>query len=238
MLFEDGEKVLLEQSVLLGDFAFVCLGIAGLEQAVFALGVIHIADQCLDLRGRKGAFRGCLHFIYLSQLRSKMATALSGAQVTSSGQILLPEAPPPTEHVMNSGPGSAITAAAGKVLNATAIQNRAVTMLGGKQIGGATQVTVHPPTNMPTAGTSTVHPHDLYANLYATKAAGLAGAQYDGLHSATPQMVGGRGIVRHRKSRKHHKKHARSVKSRRGHTRRHPRRSRHVSRVHRRVSHK
>lgn len=125
-----------------------------------------------------------------------------------------------------------ITAAANKVLTSTAIQNRAVNVLGGKQIGGATQVTVHPP-NMPTAGTSSIHPNDLYANLYATKAAGLEAAKYDGLHSAQPQMVGGK------KSRKHHKKnHARSVKSRRRHTRRNRHRRRHLSRASRRLHHK
>lgn len=164
-----------------------------------------------------------------------MATALSGATVTSSGQIVLPDAPAPVERVMDQGAGSAITQAANKVATAAAIQNRAVTLLGGKQIGGATQVTVHPP-NMPTAGTSTVHPNDLYANLYATKAAGLEAAKYDGLHSHSPQMVGGRTTQR-RKSRGKHKN-ARSVKSRRRHTRRNRHRSRHVSRVHRRLSHK
>jgi hypothetical protein len=178
-----------------------------------------------------------------------MATAPAGTQVTSSGQIILPETAPPVERIMDQGAGSTIVQAAGRVLQSTAIQNRAVTMLGGKQIGGATQVTVHPP-SMPTAGTSTIHPNDLYANLYATKAAGIESAKYDGLHSATAQMVGGRGLKggvdtrrlkggAGRNSRSKHKKsHARTVKSRRRHTRRHRNRSRHISRVHRRLSHK
>jgi hypothetical protein len=153
-----------------------------------------------------------------------------GAQVTASGQILLPEAPLPTEQIVQQ-PGSLLTAAANKVMTATAIQNRAVTLLGGKQSGGAMQVTVHPP-QMPTAGTSTVHPNDLYANLYATKAAGLEAAKYDGLHSATPRMIGGRA---QRKSRRNHKRH---VQSGRRHTRRHRNRGRHVSSAHGRVSRK
>ena len=127
-----------------------------------------------------------------------------------------------------------ITAAANKVLTATAIQNRANVVLGGKQKGGAMQVTVHPP-NMPTAGTSTIHPNDLYSNLYATKAAGVEAAKYDGLHSAQPQMVGGRTT---RKSKGKHKNHARSVKSRRRHTRRNRHRRRHISRTSRRLHHK
>lgn len=170
-----------------------------------------------------------------------MATAPVGAQVTSSGQIILPSSAPPTEHVMDQGSGSMITAAANKVLSATAIQNRANVVLGGKQVGGATQVTVHPP-NMPTAGTSTIHPNDLYANLYATKAAGLEASKYDGLHSAQPQMIGGRGrrpaTRRLRKSRGKHKSHARSIKSRHGHTRRNRNRRRHLSHASRRVRHK
>lgn len=92
-------------------------------------------------------------------------------------------------------------------------------------------VTVHPP-QMPTAGNSTVHPNDLYANLYQTVAQGRSDAAYDGLTNAPPQRVGGR---RNRKTMKKHKKNARSKSKSKRHNRRHGRRGSRVSRVHRRV---
>jgi hypothetical protein len=159
-----------------------------------------------------------------------MSSAPAATTVTTTGQILVGDVPPPTEQIVNTGPGSYITQAGNNVLKSTLVQNRAVTVLGGKQTGGASMVTVHPP-QMPTAGNSTVSPNDLYANLYRTVAQGRSDAAYDGLTNAPPQRVGGR---RNRKTMKKHKN-ARSKSKSKRHNRRHSRRSSRVSRVHRRV---
>lgn len=159
-----------------------------------------------------------------------MSSAPAATTVTTTGQILVGDVPPPTEQIVNPGPGSYITQAGNNVLKSTLVQNRAVTMLGGKQTGGAS-VTVHPP-QMPTAGNSTVSPNDLYANLYRTVAQGRSDAAYDGLTNAPPQKVGGR---RNRKTMKKHKKNARSKSKSKRHNRRHGRRGSRVSRLHRRV---
>ena len=153
--------------------------------------------------------------------------SMSAATVTSNGQILFADAPIPQEHVMETGSGSYITAAGNKVTTAMNMQNKAMNMLGGKQMGGATQVVVHPPT-MVTAGNATTHPNDLYANLYAVRATGQANAMYDGLTNAAPQMAG-------KRTRRKNKRHARTKSKGHRHGRRRTRKRSHVSRSHRRI---
>jgi len=148
----------------------------------------------------------------------------------STGQITVDDVPPPPETVMKQPANSLITAAANSVAAKIAIQNAAVTTLGGQK-GGATQVQVHPPT-MVTAGTATTHPNDLYANLYAIKAQGATDASYDSLHSAQPMIVkGGKRKTLKRK----HKKHARTQSKGKRHHVRHSRKRSHLRRSRRRL---
>ena len=155
-------------------------------------------------------------------------SAPAATSVTSSGQIIVDNVPNPAEQIMKQPANSLITAAASKVAAQTAIQNKAVTTLGQK--GGATQVTVHPPT-MVTAGTSTSHPNDLYANLYSIKAQGQTDASYDSLHSAQPMKIGGKRKTLKRK----HKKHARTQSKGNRQHKRHSRKRRHVRHSRRRL---
>lgn len=147
-----------------------------------------------------------------------------------TGQIIVRNVPSPAEDIMKQPSGSFISAAANSVAAKTAVQNAAVTTLGGQK-GGATQVQVHPPT-MVTAGTATTHPNDLYANLYSIKAQGQTDASYDSLHSAQPMVVkGGKRKTLKRK----HKKHARTQSKGKRHHVRHSRKRSHLRRSRRRL---
>jgi hypothetical protein len=127
------------------------------------------------------------------------------------GQIILPQAPTPTEPAPIKILGSPITAAARTVSENTEIQQKAVQTLGGKMTGGA-DVEVKNIPHVPSAGNS--DPSAVFGKMMELKAISAEQGKYDSLGSAQPMNVGGK-----RKSKKHN---ARRVNRR---TRRHRRAS-------------
>lgn len=138
----------------------------------------------------------------------------------------LPEAP------ANTAPASMLNAAMSKVAQNTATQNVAAKVLG--QSGGGSEVVVNPP-KMLTAGTSSVDPGKLFANIQENTAQIAADGKFDSLAGAPPRAV---AVGGKRTTKKHKKNGGRRKSKSKRHRRSTGGKRRKFSRVRRNVSSK
>jgi hypothetical protein len=173
-------------------------------------------------------------------------SAASAATVTSSGQILMPEVSAPKEPVQDVPGGSMSDVAVKQVQQSISTHAEAIKVMPSKAgrrsrravsrrsrrkyKGGASEVTVHPPTFV-SAGTGSTSANAAYAKLLQVQHQQAANSVYDSLGSAAPMKV---AAGRKKLSKKH--KHGRRSTKNNSKTRRHGRSSRHLSASRRRHS--
>lgn len=149
----------------------------------------------------------------------------------NDGTIMPPE-PALPETPANSAPASMLSAAMSKVAQNTAIQNAAAKTLG--QSGGGADIVVNAP-KMLSAGTSSIDPAKLFANIQENTAQIAADGKFDGLAGAPARAV----AIGGKRTTKKHKKNGGRRKSK---SKRHRRSSRNrrnkLSRSRRNISHK
>lgn len=123
--------------------------------------------------------------------------------VGADGAIIMKPVAPPAEPPVPKIQGSTIQAAAAKVSESTADQEKALKVLGGKMTGGrlrrrrrhkgGAEVEVKNIANVPTGGTGPPA-KSVFAGMLELKAQAAEGGKYDALGNAPPRQVsvGGR----------------------------------------------